>query len=328
MTLSYSLRLFSLCFASFFLVHAAARLALRFAETPAQRFAERLSPRAAARLLLVLRLFPGAIALAAVLGLCAPSYLRFESNLLSEQVGISCLAIALLGAAICALALGRGFQAIVSSVRFRRACLAAGEFIHLPSQPSPMLVIPSPKPFLAEAGILRPQVMISQNLVADFSRDELAAALHHECAHWISRDNLKRLLFAFLPGVLPLWSGFSGIERSWAKFAERAADDFVSAQGRDYAVSLAAALVRLARIGQGHSPMPTPLATSPLGGTDDLSGRVHRLLDPARAADAPAVGRFGLLCGVVGAWLACCITAMAWSATLSPVHELLERLLH
>ena len=328
MTLSYSLRLFSLCFASFFLVHTAARVALRLAEHSVQRFADRLSPRVAARLLLFLRVFPAAIALVAVFGVCAPSYVRFETNLPSEQVGILCLAIALLGAVVWALALSRGLHAIVSSVRFSRACLALGESVHVQDQPSPMLVIPGSNAFFAQAGILRSQVMISQNLMAEFSSDELAAALQHECAHWISRDNLKRLLFAFLPDVFPLWSGFRAIERSWAKFAERAADDFVSAQGQNHAVSLASALVRLARMGQVRSPMPTPLATSPLGGTDDLSGRVHRLLKPTPAVHASALRRLGIIYGIVAVSLTCCLGAMAWPTTLAPVHELLERLLH
>ncbi len=49
---------------------------------------KRLRARSAARLLLALRLFPAAIALAAVAGLCVPSYLSLEEEGGAEFVGL------------------------------------------------------------------------------------------------------------------------------------------------------------------------------------------------------------------------------------------------
>ncbi|HUJ31340.1 MAG TPA: M48 family metalloprotease [Candidatus Acidoferrum sp.] len=329
MILSYSIRLFSLCCASFFLVHMVARLAVWLAERPALRFAERATPRAAARLLFLMRTLPPGIALVAVLGICAPSYVRFEQNIAAEQAGPVCLAIALLGALLWAVALGRGARAAVSSLRFIRLCSRSGRTVPVHGEPPQMLVIQGARPFLAQSGIFRPQFVISQCLLNEFSPEELAAALSHERAHWISRDNLKRLLFAFLPDVLPLWPGFHSLERNWAKFAERAADDSVSAMGEAPALSLAAALVRLARMGGAVDLAPrAPLATSPLGGSDDLSGRVSRLLAVTPAKPEAPLGRIPVLWGAASVFATCTLAALVWPAALSPVHELLERLLH
>ena len=114
--------------------------------------------------------------------------------------------------------------------------------------------------------------------------EQLAAALRHEEAHRVSRDNLKRLLLLLTPGLLPGLHGFHAIERGWARFTEWAADDEAVAGDAHLSLYLAAALVRIARM--GGAPAPSPLATSFLGDSRELSARVDRLLSPAPAAPA------------------------------------------
>jgi len=329
MSLSYWVRLLSLCFASFFLVHTAASLLVRLASSRAMRFAERLAPRTAARLMLSLRVLPFAVAVVSVLGLCAPSYLRFEQHALAEQVGPLCLALAALGVFICLAALDNGLGSITSSIEFARACCKGGHAVRLHGKPSRMLVIPGAHAFLAQSGVFRPRIVISQRLLAQLSPQELAAALSHERAHWISRDNLKRLLFAFLPDVLPLLPSFRAVERSWAKFAERAADDYVVASGEARAVSLASALVRLARTStHGSSVELKSLATSLLGEKDGLAARVNRLLSAGTVtpkSKRPGVPAF---LGATTFLALCSVSVLLWSAALPPVHNLLEFLIH
>jgi len=330
MILSYWLRLLSLCFASFFLVHATAILGVWIVRRRAIQFAQRLSPRNAARFLLALRLLPTGVAVAAVLGLCAPSYLRFEQNILTEKVGLVCLVLSGLGFAICLLAFDNGLGAAASSLEFVSVCRSSGHAVPLSGNPSRMLVIPGKQPFLAQCGVLRPRIVISHRLLREFSSEELEAALEHERAHWLSRDNCKRLLLAFVPNALPFLPALKTLDQNWAKFAERAADDYVLAMGARPATSLASALVRLARAGNIHDPVTgtlVPFVMSPLDGTDDLSARVSRLLAPAQARARRQSHRLRALLSVTTIIVACVAAGLAWSAALAPLHELLERLI-
>lgn len=329
MMLSYWLRLASLCFAAFFLVNAVAGMTVWFAERPAIRYAERITPRSAARLLYWMRILPAAIAVVVVAGICAPSYLRFEKNASGEKVGFVCLALALMGALIWAVSLFRGASIAVRSIRFTRLCRRSGRSVRLRGAPAEILVIGSRSPFLVQSGLLRPYIVISRDLLDDFSSAELEAALHHESAHWTSRDNWKRLLVALLPDVLPVARGFQLLERGWSKFAERAADDCVSAEGAGSALSLAAALVRLARMRATMGvPLWIPRSISSLAGGDDLPGRIQRLLSPA--PDVPLIRSDyprRILWGVGAVVATATVAAVASPVLLSSVHELLEHLL-
>jgi ABC-type proline/glycine betaine transport system permease subunit len=327
MILSYTLRLLSLCFAAFFLVHAAAGLTLCLVERSVIRMAERFNPRSAARFLLLVRMLPFATSLAVVVGVCAPSYVRFEQNVQAEQIRFACPAMALFGFLVLVIALRHGLYTAIRSFWFNRLCRRFGRTVQPPGQPWQILVIQQGSPFLAQCGIFRSQFVISQVLLDEFPPEELTAALRHEYAHSVSCDNLKRLLFAFLPDFVPLWPSFKTLERNWAKFAERAADDHVASASAAGAVSLASALVRLARMGTcAAQPPAAPVAVSPLVGYDDLTGRVHRLLSPQKAAAAPA--RISAwLCGASLFAIGCLAVLVSPAAMLS-VHQLLERLLH
>ena len=326
MILPYLLRLLCLCFASFFVLNVAAGLLVCISSKSAIRFAESRTPKRAARLLVGLRLLPFALAVLFVLGLCVPSYLWLEPTATSERVGLLGGLLGLLGAATWLISLARTAHSLVVSLSHNRLCRLAGQEARLPGESAPVVLVETKAPLLAMSGLFRPRLLISQSVLENLSARELAAALSHEHAHHASRDNLKRLLIQLAPDMFPFLHPLRTLERSWSKFAEWAADDQATAGDSGRAVSLAAALVQVARMGAG--PRLPFLSTSLLASDRDLSARVNRLLEtlpviPAPTAEArPALLPAGVL--LVGSMAA----LLATPATLAVVHELLELLLH
>jgi hypothetical protein len=286
------------------------------------RMAETMRPRSAARFLFAARMLPCALGLAAVLVLCVPSYLLLEPLASSERIGWACLAFALLGVAGWFASLSRVARALAAPVRFKREWQHAGYETLLPGESSKAVIVEKDAPLLALAGVFRPRLVVSQGVLRALSAEELHLALLHENAHRISRDNLKRLFLLLAPKPIPFLRGFSTLDRCWAKFSEWAADDEAVRGDSHRALSLASALLRVARL--GAPPRLSFLHTALLAGDHDLSARVDRLLcvpplpaKPLTPALSFAVGS-GLVISICGAFL------LAWPATLSSVHRLLE----
>ncbi|MGB7282108.1 MAG: M56 family metallopeptidase [Candidatus Acidiferrum sp.] len=329
MILPYFLRLLCLCFASFFVLNAAAGLLVGIASKSALRFADSRTPGAAAGFLLALRVLPLVIASSFVFGLCVPSYLSLEPALTSEHVSILCLILGLLGALTWFLSVVRSTHSLFASMRHNRLCLLASQEMCLSGRSCTLLVVENETPLLALSGLLRPRLLVSRGVLRVLSAEELDAALSHEHAHRTSRDNAKRLLLLLAPDIFPFVRTLHALERSWSKFAEWAADDQAAAGDSRRAVSLAAALVRVARL--GSSPRLPHLSTSLLAGDFDLSARVDRLLQASPETQAtharppyprPLFRGAGLL--FVGGLALLLFTPPA----LSFVHGLLELLLH
>jgi Zn-dependent protease with chaperone function len=296
MMFPYFGRLFCLAMASFFLIHFCAAVIVRCATSSALRLAERLRPQIAARWLFILRLAPAGLATLVVASVCVPSYLWLEPESAVENVGLACILASFCGIAICALAATRAIRALVRSSR----CTA----------------------HIALAGIVRPRLIISSEVARALNPQELDAALRHEDAHRISHDNLKRLLLLLAPGILPGVGGFGPLERAWSRFAEWAADDFAVAGSERRSLSLASAIVRVARLGGTREP--APCMTSLVGDCSDLCARVDRLLHGTPPIEKSASGKRVFL-GILALSLASTAAIFAPS-TLSTVHNLLETL--
>ena len=119
-----------------------------------------------------------------------------------------------------------------------------------------------------------------------------------------------------------------GVERSLTgkRWRARLADDRAVAGDTRRSLSLASALVRIARLG---SPARiAPLMASLLAVDDDLSARVDRLL---RAGPADATSRrprrMALAAAATAAVISLLLVVMLQPATLSSVHHLLEHLI-
>jgi beta-lactamase regulating signal transducer with metallopeptidase domain len=189
----------------------------------------------------------------------------------------------------------------------------------------PVIVVQEEAPILALSGWLHPRLLISHSVLCALSAEELDAALRHEHAHRTSRDNAKRLLILLAPDIFPFVRMLQTIERSWAKFAEWAADDQATAGDSRRAVALAAALVQVARLGCG--PRLPVLSTSLLACDRDLSARVDRLLQAPPVARARNLRANALLPGDRFLLAGCLAALVLAPSALSFVHELLELLL-
>lgn len=324
MTLPYSLRLLCLCFSFFFLLNAACGMLVWTLRKSVLRFAAAQRAAAAADFLLALRLLPAALATSFVLVLCVPSYVRLEPAATAERVGFACLLLGGLGLLTWCLGLLRAARALLASMLHRRRISQRADEIFLSGHRCSAFVLDTRQPVLALAGVVRPCLLVSRSLLQTLSPEELDAALIHETAHRASRDNFRRLLLLLAPETFPFFNPLRATEQAWSRFAEWAADDRAAAGSAQRAVSLASALLRVARL--GAAPALPYLSTSLLASDRDLQSRVDRLLqtNPARAESSAGRLRLraiGLLSGLfVG-------SALFAVPLLSAVHELQELLL-
>jgi Zn-dependent protease with chaperone function len=321
MTVPYVLRLLCISLAVFFLVHLAVGTMVLLMAPAAARLVERVRAVNAARILLALRLLPAVGSAFVVIALCIPSFLWFETEAGGEEVGWLCLAAAALGAAVWSVSILRGVRAAIRSWQYVRRCQTVARRLSLPDGLAPIWVLDRPEPYVMLAGLFRPRLVISRCVVDSLTPEQLAAALKHERAHWTGRDNLKRFVLLLAPGLLPCFRGFGRLEKAWARFTEWAADDLAVEGDSQTSISLAGALVRVARLGAAHPG--EPLVTSLLADGQDLSARVDRLLraDPPRSLPMSwAAGS-----AAVPVMLA---AAALQPATLRAVHHLIERLIH
>lgn len=324
MILPYTLRLICLCFASFFVVHTAMASAIWAAAPRAMRTGESMRPRCGARFLLGLRLLPVMFAAVVVTGLCMPSYLWLETNDSTERVGLACCALALLGALLCTDSLIRSVRGVFISWRGVMRSKDAG-LEKRTKESLPITTVNSDAPVLALAGLLRPRVIVSRSILQSLSGEELETAIEHERAHHRSHDNWKRLALTLAPEILPFTRAFAPFNRCWARLVEWAADDDATQGNFGRSLSLAAALVRVARIGGAFSA--SPLISFFLGRERELSARIDRLIGGTPVhASFPRRLRVALTIGVT-AFGVLVLVAMIHPAALASVHEILEQLL-
>jgi beta-lactamase regulating signal transducer with metallopeptidase domain len=324
MSLPYTLRLLCLCFASFFLIQAALGLAVFAAGASAMRIGESMRPRNGARFLLALRLLPVTLAALAVAGLCIPSYLWLETNESGERVGLACCVMALLGALMWANSIRRAARAGALSIQQWKRCAREGRSERRGNS-LPLTVMNSNAPVLALAGLMRPRVIVSRRVLQTLSGEELEAALAHERAHRKSSDNLKRLALFLAPDIFPFSRMFTQLDRCWARLIEWAADDEATGGDSERSVSLASALVHMARM--GGAPTVSALSSSFLGNDQDLSTRVDRLLGWAPAPVSRPRRTRAVLPIAATVVTAMGIAGLVRPATFLSVHHLLEQLL-
>lgn len=325
----YALRMILELLASTFLVNLTLGLLVLAVAPRIERLSRRISAGSAAHLVFMLRLLPAGSSLFVGIAICIPSYLRFEPRSNAEDVGVLCVVTAAGGAALWLGSILRTLLAARRLSRFylgcRRRLLEQTQSVHEPVR----WLIQSREPVIACSGILRPKLIISDRLSRLLPPEEMQLAVEHEKAHVRSRDNLKRLLVLLAPDVLPLTRQMRGIEQRWAALAEWAADDRAVDGDPRRALTLAAALLRVAG-SRGNPPQRVaidPLVSSFALYSPDFSGRVDRLLhaptQPQKTLRiSPAVAII-----VTAALFAGFAVSGLNSATLQTAHNWLELLI-
>lgn len=273
-----------LAFAAVAVGVAAGGLVIALAATLLPRLATaRIGARTRASLLAQARLAPLSLTLV-TLPLVQLAFWRFEPAAAQESSGPALPLLAVIGAAIVALVVARGWTALAATRAIARAWRAAGERRVLPGWRGRVWVVDTAFPVVAVVGVRRPDLYVSAGVLRACSPAELAAIAAHEDAHVAARDNLTRVLFALAPAA---GAAAARLEQAWAATAEEAAD--LGARAAGDGLTLARALTTVARLALG-APLAPPLAMSAFIGGDSLEARVTRLLEPARPAGRTFAG--------------------------------------
>jgi Zn-dependent protease with chaperone function len=246
----------------------------------------RLSAATRARLLVVLRLAPVAVALLA----CAVTllaFLRHEPHATVETPGDILIAGAAAGIGLAVMGLWRLIVRCRATFRFRRMAARTATRVTIPGASLPVWRLDAAFPLVALAGIWRPHVLIARCVLEQVPDNELQVILKHEIAHARRHDNLVRLLLTGLPDVLSLIQQRVGIERAWHETAEDAADDLATGDDAQRRVCLAAGLVQVARMAGGQVAPAVPLFAFHEG--ESVARRVRRLLDAAQPRSIPPI---------------------------------------
>lgn len=252
--------------------------------------------------LISLKLFPGAAALFFTAVVFLPAHWRFEPEGAEESLGITLGTLALVGAATLARAARRAFRDSRMTRRleesWQRRAIGPQRFL---GGSLPVYGLPDASPIISLAGLRHARVFIARPVLDAFSPDELDVSLAHELAHRDAHDNVKRVLVACSPDLLALWPAGRRLERRWRAAVEFAADARASAGSEERAVSLASALLKVARL--------APAGAAPAGsGFYDgtlLWARIDRLLAPGGSQAAPTRMRRAWSVSI------CCMTAAA-----------------
>lgn len=298
---------------SVFAVMAAATSVLVAALAPraAQRL-ERYSPQSRAAMLFRIRMLPAAVAALVAFGITLPVFLWFEPRESGESVSRTLSVIGIAGASLLVRGAWRAASAWRATRRVRRGWQARGRRIELFDAPLPVFAIEEAFPTVAVVGVARPALFIAERVLRECSSDEVRAMLHHECAHVTKRDNLKRFVMRACPDFVG-----ADLDRAWASAAEEAADAAAVARNPGFAVELAQALIRVARLAPA-AQTPALASAFYLGGS--IEARVRRLVD---AGDAPDVARpFGA--AAIGAAVLCAAAVIALTA--GDLHQFMEGL--
>lgn len=272
------------------------------------------TPAARANALLRIRALPFALATASLV-LAILSFLVFEPRRPDERMGLTLLSLALLGLLFVADAVVRLARMLMITRRLERAWMTDAVPVALDGLNVPTYAVSSSFPIVALLGFFRPRMVVARNVLAVCSEQELRAIIAHELGHLQRRDNLVRAVIALSPDVLAWLPLSKRLALAWHDAAEEAADDHAGMLGDDGRLSLAQALIRVARLAPpGSTAIVVP--TSALYRGENLDQRVRRLLGPPAAAAVP----------LSAGWRAAVTTALIASAALAlhAIHELLE----
>jgi hypothetical protein len=273
----------------------------------------RYTPAARAAFLFRLRVLPAAWAVVCAFGVALPIFLYFEPPNAEERLARTLLLIAALGAALLARGAWRAITVWRATGAVMRGWLARGRRLDAFDAPMPVFAIEESFPTVAVVGFSHPVLFIAERVLRECTADEVRAMVLHECAHVTYRDNLKRFLIRACPDAV---RRNSALDRAWTNAAEEAADARAAGGDPAFALDLAQALIRVARLAPRVSTLEVVSAFY-LGGS--IESRVRRLVEPADSLPDPS--------RPLG-WVMACAAAVALAGlavfTAADIHQLME----
>jgi Zn-dependent protease with chaperone function len=281
----FAARGLAISFSVFAIMYCVLSLAVSLGWRAVWRYSQGHPVRRVADWLFAWRMFPLVTACIVTAAFTVPSFLMLEPRAIDEPLGGIPLVLGICGAGLgilgvvnAGLALRRVSRTVArwTSAAQPVECSAPFPVLRispvLPAMALPMTVRPVRNlPAMTAAGIVHPKVLLSG--VAEFllTANELRTALNHEVEHLRRRDNLKKLMLQFVA-----FPGMAGLEAAWREATEMAADDAAVSNAGE-ALDLAAALVKLSRLGPAEARMDltTALVHSPASA---MNARVERLI--------------------------------------------------
>jgi beta-lactamase regulating signal transducer with metallopeptidase domain len=244
------------------------------------------TPSARARALLRVRALPFALATGS-LALAVLSFLEFEPRRPDERMGLVLVALGITGVVFLIAAAIRLARLLLLTSRLERAWMVDAESVVLESVEVPAYAVSSSFPIVALVGVVRPRLLVARSVLAACSPEQLRAIVAHERGHLLRRDNLSRAILAVSPDLLAWMPMATRLAAAWHDAAEEAADDHAAVLGDRGRLTLAEALLRVARLAPPGSP-PIIVPASALYRGENLDRRVRRLLGPQTAVPPPA----------------------------------------
>ncbi|HEY2846825.1 MAG TPA: M48 family metalloprotease [Pyrinomonadaceae bacterium] len=246
-----------------------------------QRWLVDFRPETRARVSFMFRVMPIVISLTVGLAFVVPSFVLYEPNDTGERVGLKLsiiIAVAVFGIS------AAGYRIFASWWRTRRLLnewIGAASRISIKGISIPVLKLRYEFPVFAVVGIWWPRLFIAEHVIGTLDEQELAAVLKHEIGHITALDNLKRLAMKLCGDLLVAPLG-RGLDRDWTVAAEAAADEYAVASGdRSTALSLAGALIKIARIIPATPPPMPAVSYAYADAGEMLAGRIRRLIQLA-----------------------------------------------
>lgn len=233
-----------------------------------------------ARVLFIARVLPTTISISFIVLLLAPAFIKHEPRHNTEEISVKLVVLACLSAAGIFLTIWRGLSSWFATRKLSRSWMTTAEPITVESVSIPAFRFDHPFPVIAVVGAFKPRLFVANQVLSALSRDEFTAAMAHEHAHLKARDNLKRALLRACRDMLGIIPCGRSIDRAWAEASEVSADESASSRGRNVALDLASALVKIARLVPPGARIRIPVGAFLIDGTDSegISSRVEKLL--------------------------------------------------
>lgn len=224
------------------------------------------------RLLVTIRLFPAFASLVFVATMFLPAQWVFEPRDSDETLGLVVYALAAVGALLLARSLVRAISIARADRQFRpgedAGTIGGADVRQVDDLPGVSL-----------AGVLKPRILVSSQVVEDLSPSELEVALAHELAHRDAFDNLTRSAFMCAPDLLSGSAIAKRLEQGWREAAEFWADAQASRGDAARAVHLASALIKVARLSAAWTGPSAAPSWSTLHDSALLELRVRQLVN-------------------------------------------------